>query len=160
MRINLLSRTVVVALFVVLSSVAVAAQVTRGEGKVTLKQADGKEAPVADAVVEFFRTDISGKFQTKSDKSGNYVHAGLPFGGTFIIAASGWLAGTRRRHRRLDLFERQPRAVARAEREIVSWLLVNSDAGDKFGARAGGAGGDDKRSAEGQPSVDVVAALV
>lgn len=64
------------------------AQVVPASGKVTLKQADGTVAPVQGAVVEIYRTDISGKYTTKTDKSGNYIYAGIPFGGTYTIIVS------------------------------------------------------------------------
>ncbi len=64
------------------------AQVVPASGKVTLKQADGTAAPVQGAVVEIYRTDISGKYTTKTDKSGNYIYAGIPFGGTYTIIVS------------------------------------------------------------------------
>ncbi|MGH9916385.1 MAG: tetratricopeptide repeat protein, partial [Pyrinomonadaceae bacterium] len=54
----------------------------------TLKQADGTTALVKDAVVIFYRTDITGRYQTKTDKSGRYVYAGLPFTGVFTIVVS------------------------------------------------------------------------
>ncbi|MDQ3652878.1 MAG: tetratricopeptide repeat protein [Acidobacteriota bacterium] len=150
MRINLLSRTVAAALFVVLSTVAVTAQVTRGEGKVTLKQADGKEAPVADAVVEFFRTDISGKFQTKSDKSGNYVHAGLPFGGTFIIAASApgarpeFITGVRVNQQPANNFALSPGDGTRLTLEQIKASMAAPGAGQP--AAAGGGGRESKEA--------------
>ncbi|MGH9914036.1 MAG: hypothetical protein ACRD63_01965, partial [Pyrinomonadaceae bacterium] len=61
------------------------AQVVTGSGTVTLKQADDTTALVKDAVVIFYRTDITGRYQTKTDKSGRYVYAGLPFTGVFTI---------------------------------------------------------------------------
>ncbi len=151
MRINLLSRTVAAALFVVLSTVAVTAQVTRGEGKVTLKQADGKEVPVADAVVEFFRTDISGKFQTKSDKSGNYVHAGLPFGGTFIIAASApgarpeFITGVRVNQQPANNFALSPGDGTRLTLEQIKASMAAPGAGQPA-AGGGGAGRESKEA--------------
>lgn len=151
MRINLLSRTVAIALFVVLSTVAVAAQVTRGEGKITLKQADGKEALVADAVVEFYRTDISGKFQTKSDKSGNYVHAGLPFGGTYIIAVSApgarpeFITGVKVNQQPANNFALSPGDGTRLTLEQIKASMAAPGAGKPA---AGGGGGGGRESKE------------
>lgn len=82
------SRIAAAALLLAAMSVAAAAQVVTATGKVTLKQADGTEAPVSGAVVDFFRTDIKQKFQTKTDKKGVYTHAGIPLVGTFTIAVS------------------------------------------------------------------------
>lgn len=69
-------------------SVTASAQVAQLNGKVTLKQADGTEVPVQNAVIDIYRTDISSKWQVKTDKRGSYLHAGLPFVGTFTIAVS------------------------------------------------------------------------
>lgn len=88
MRISFFSRVAAAALFVFLGAAAASAQVVQATGKVTLKQADGTETPVKDAVIDFFRTDIGGKFQAKTDKNGRYVHAGIPITGTFTIAVS------------------------------------------------------------------------
>ena len=77
------------AVLLLLSCAAIAsAQVVPASGKVTLKQADGTVVPVQGATVEIYRTDISGKYVTKTDKSGNYIYAGIPFGGTYTIIVS------------------------------------------------------------------------
>src|SRR6185295_19543389 len=57
-------------------------------GHVVLKQADGTSVPLAGAVIDVFRTDIGGKYGTKADKKGQFVFAGVPFTGDYIIAAS------------------------------------------------------------------------
>lgn len=88
MRINILSRVAAIALLCALCAVAASAQTAQGYGKVTIKQADGTVVPVQGATVTFYRTDIKGKYETKTDKSGNYVYAGLPFSGIFTIAVS------------------------------------------------------------------------
>ncbi len=75
-------RTVAAALALFALSAAASAQVTRVEGKVTLKQADGTVVPVPGAQVDIFRTDIKQQFQIKTDKKGVYTHAGIPFVGT------------------------------------------------------------------------------
>ncbi len=88
MRINLLTRIAAIALFSALCAVAACAQTTQASGKVTIKQADGTVVPVKDAVVTFYRTDIKGKYDTKTDKGGRYVYAGLPYTGIYTIAVS------------------------------------------------------------------------
>lgn len=88
MRIKLFFRTAAVALFFALASVAVSAQTVTITGKVMLKQADGTEVPVEGAVIDVYRTDISQKFQVKTNKKGEYTHAGIPFTGTYTIAVS------------------------------------------------------------------------
>jgi tetratricopeptide (TPR) repeat protein len=57
-------------------------------GHVIIKQADGQSVPVADAVIDVYRTDLSGKYNTKTNKKGEFVFAGLPYVGTYIIAGS------------------------------------------------------------------------
>ena len=44
--------------------------------------------PAAGAQIDVFRTDVGGKYETKADKKGQFVFAGLPFVGTYVIAAS------------------------------------------------------------------------
>ena len=57
-------------------------------GHVIIKQADGQSVPAADAVIDVYRTDLSGKYNTKTNKKGEFVFAGLPYVGTYIIAGS------------------------------------------------------------------------
>jgi len=70
------------------ASLLVSAQNGQLRGRVTLKQADGTVVPAADAVVDVFRSDLPGDFNLKTNKKGEFVHAGLPFVGTYIIAVS------------------------------------------------------------------------
>ena len=88
MRSNLLLRTLFAALFVAASAVVASAQSTQVNGKVTLKQADGTVVPVVGALIDIYRTDIKAEFHTKTDKKGNYIHAGLPFVGTYTVIVS------------------------------------------------------------------------
>lgn len=88
MRSNPLLRTLCAALLLAASAVAASAQSTQVNGKVTLKQADGTVVPVAGALIDIYRTDIKGEYHTKSDKKGNYIHAGLPFVGTYTVVIS------------------------------------------------------------------------
>lgn len=64
------------------------AQTGQLRGHVILKQADGTTAKAVDAVVEVFRVDLPGKYPTKTNKNGEFVFAGLPYIGTYIIAVS------------------------------------------------------------------------
>jgi tetratricopeptide (TPR) repeat protein len=68
--------------------VTATAQQIAATGKVTLKQADGKEVPVVGAAVEIHRTDINQTLKTKTDKKGEYVYAGLDLVGTYTIIVS------------------------------------------------------------------------
>ena len=77
-----------VALFLT-SGLAVFAQTAPVRGKVFLKKADGTSVPVADAVIDIYRTDITGKpSPSKTNKKGEFVFAGLPLGGVYVIAVS------------------------------------------------------------------------
>lgn len=80
----------VIATFAVIFSAAVFASAQTGalRGHVIFKQADGTKVPAADAAIDVFRTDVSARYQTKTDKKGAFVFAGLPYIGTYIIAAS------------------------------------------------------------------------
>lgn len=61
------------------------AQVGRLEGSVV--KADTKE-PVVGAEVQIERTDIKGSYPVKTDKKGNFLHAGVPLTGTYTIIIS------------------------------------------------------------------------
>lgn len=149
MRINFFSRVVATALFFALGTIAASAQVSRAEGKVTLKQADGTEVPVKDAVVEIYRTDISGKFPTKTDKSGMYVHAGVPFGGTYTIAVSApgarpdFIAGVRVNQQPTNNFSLSPGDGSKLTLEQIKAAMASAPASGPRPA-AGGGGGESK----------------
>ena len=78
----------VAAAMLLLTNLAVAAQTGQLFGEVVMQQADGTTVPAAGATIDVYRTDISGKFQTKTDKKGKFIFAGLPFVGVYVIAAS------------------------------------------------------------------------
>jgi tetratricopeptide (TPR) repeat protein len=80
--------TFAAALVLLVSNLAVSAQTGQLYGEVTLKQADGTVVPIAGATIDVYRIDLPGHFPTKTDKKGKFVFAGLPFVGTYIIAAS------------------------------------------------------------------------
>jgi tetratricopeptide (TPR) repeat protein len=80
--------TITAALALLCGAIAASAQTAELRGHVILRQADGKSERVANAIIDVYRTDIAGKYNTKTDKKGNFVFAGLPFGGTYTIAVS------------------------------------------------------------------------
>jgi tetratricopeptide (TPR) repeat protein len=88
MRFKYSIAAVTAAVLLLISSAIASAQVGPLRGQVQLKQADGKLEPVPAAQIDVYRTDLPGKFQTKADKKGNFVFAGLPFVGRYIIAVS------------------------------------------------------------------------
>ena len=77
-----------VAILVASASITSFAQVGELRGQVFMQQADGQKVPLAEAQIDVFRTDIQGKYNTKTNKKGEYVFAGLPFVGTYIVVAS------------------------------------------------------------------------
>ena len=79
---------IIAAAVLVLSAMSASAQTGQLRGHVILRQADGTTVKAADAVIDVYRTDLSGVYHTKTDKKGEFVFAGLPFVGRYIIAAS------------------------------------------------------------------------
>jgi tetratricopeptide (TPR) repeat protein len=76
------------ALLLAATSAVATAQVAQVSGKVTLKQADGSVAPVSGAQVDIYRTDIKWEDHVKTNKKGEYMHAGVPFVGVYTIVVS------------------------------------------------------------------------
>lgn len=77
-----------VAILLTVASVPAFAQVGELRGHVWMQQADGQKVPLADAQIDVFRTDMKAEFHTKTNKKGEFVFAGLPFIGEYIVAAS------------------------------------------------------------------------
>jgi tetratricopeptide (TPR) repeat protein len=77
-----------VAVLITSVSITACAQVGELRGHVWMQQADGQKVPLADAQIDVFRTDMAAKYQTKTNKKGEFVFAGLPFIGTYAVAAS------------------------------------------------------------------------
>lgn len=73
-----------------LFSVALATFAQTGElrGHVLITQADGSTVPASEAGIDVYRTDLPGKYNTKTNKKGEFVFAGLPFVGTYLIAVN------------------------------------------------------------------------
>lgn len=81
--------TSILAVAVLVSSAIVAsAQTGQLRGTVQLVGADGNKAPVPGATIDVYRTDITGDFHTKTDKKGEWVFAGLPYVGVYVVATS------------------------------------------------------------------------
>src|SRR5690242_20864083 len=79
---------IAVAILVTSVSATAFAQVGELRGHVVMQQADGQKVPLADAQIDVFRTDMKSEYHTKTNKKGEFVFAGLPFIGTFTVAAS------------------------------------------------------------------------
>jgi hypothetical protein len=80
--------TFAVAAMLLLTNLAASAQSGQLFGEVLIQQADGTTVPAAGATIDVYRTDLPGKYNTKTDKKGKFIFAGLPYVGTYIIAAS------------------------------------------------------------------------
>src|SRR5215813_13137862 len=70
---------------IALASLTAMAQTGRLEGDVV--KADTKE-PIVGAEVQIERTDIKGSYPVKTDKKGHFLHAGVPYTGTYTILVS------------------------------------------------------------------------
>ena len=77
-----------IAILLAVASVPAFAQVGELRGKVMMKQADGQTVPLAGAQIDVFRTDMKAQYETKTNKNGEFVFAGLPFIGTYTVVAS------------------------------------------------------------------------
>lgn len=77
-----------VAVLLGFASISAVGQVGELRGTVMMAQADGQKVPLADAQIDVFRTDIKGEYKTKTNKKGEWVFAGIPFVGTYVVAVS------------------------------------------------------------------------
>jgi tetratricopeptide (TPR) repeat protein len=66
-------------------TVSAFAQVGRIEGDVLKK---GTTEPIVGAEVDIIRTDIKGNYPVKTDKKGHFLHAGVPYVGTYTVLIS------------------------------------------------------------------------
>ena len=119
MRRHLLNILIATSVFAC-AAVAVSAQTGALRGTVKLIAADGSSTPVAGATIDVYRTDISGEYHTKSDKKGEWVFAGLPFTGEYVVSVSAPGA--------------QPNAKSgvKAGREVPVDIVLNSGDGRKL----------------------------
>lgn len=85
MRTRNFFRTAAAALVLAAASAVAIAQTVTVTGKVTLKQADGSEVPVEGAKIDIYRTDIKQEFHLKTNKKGEYTHAGIPLVGIYTV---------------------------------------------------------------------------
>lgn len=85
MKIKSLLSVVLGGALMAMLSVSAFAQVGRLEGDVVKA---GTTEPVVGAEVQIVRTDIKGNYPVKTDKKGHFLHAGVPFVGTYTILIS------------------------------------------------------------------------
>jgi len=129
-RSYVLNSIVAVAVLMFASAIA-SAQVGQLRGSVKMVGADSKEAPVTNAVIDVWRTDISGEYHTKTDKKGEWIFAGLPYTGVYVVSVSAPGASP------------ASKAGVKAGREIPVDLVLVAGDGKKFTKEeaASGAGG-------------------
>lgn len=119
MRRHLLN-TLIAAAVVLSGAVAASAQTGALRGTVKLVAADGSSTPVNGATVDVYRVDISGEYHTKSDKKGEWVFAGLPFTGEYVVSVSAPGAAP------------TAKSGVKAGREIAVDIVLNSGDGKKL----------------------------
>jgi tetratricopeptide (TPR) repeat protein len=75
----------VAVLLTAASALSAFAQVGRMEGEVKKR---GTNEPIANAEVQIHRNDIKWSANLKTDKKGKFIHAGIQYGGTYVIIVS------------------------------------------------------------------------
>ena len=80
--------SIIASAVLLLAAVSASAQTGQLRGHVFIQQADGSKVPAAGAQVDVYRVDLPGKYPSKANKNGEFVYAGLPYVGTYIIAVS------------------------------------------------------------------------
>jgi tetratricopeptide (TPR) repeat protein len=80
--------SIIASAVLLLTAAGASAQTGQLRGHVFIQQADGTKVPAAGAQVDVYRTDLPGKYPSKANKSGEFVYAGLPYTGTYVIAVS------------------------------------------------------------------------
>jgi tetratricopeptide (TPR) repeat protein len=96
-----MKKAATLAALMTLLAVAASAQTTQIEGTVKLKAADGTTKPVANALVDVYRTDVAGHWNVKTDKAGHFIRLGIPIQGSFVFVVSApeatpnWMTGVK-----------------------------------------------------------------
>lgn len=80
-----IKHVLLVVAMMALASLTAMAQTGRLEGDVV--KAETKE-PIVGAEVQIERTDIKGSYPVKTDKKGHFLHAGVPYVGTYTLIVS------------------------------------------------------------------------
>jgi len=80
--------SIIASAVLLLAAVGASAQTGQLRGHVYIQQADGTKVPAAGAQVDVYRVDLPGKYPSKANKNGEFVYAGLPYVGTYVIAVS------------------------------------------------------------------------
>lgn len=137
------SYSIIASAVLLLAAVGASAQVGQLRGRVFIQQADGTKVPAAGAQVDVYRTDLPGKFPSKANKNGEFVYAGLPYIGTYVIAVSAPNAAP------------TVRGGVKVGRDIDFELVMTPGNGQRFTeeqAKAGGGGGSQTAASSGGES--------
>jgi len=118
-RFYVFNSIVAVAVLMFASAIA-SAQTGQLRGSVKMVGADGNASPVTNAVIDVWRTDIAGDYHTKTDKKGEWIFAGLPYTGVYVVSASAPGASP------------ASKAGVKAGREIPVDLVLSAGDGKKF----------------------------
>jgi tetratricopeptide (TPR) repeat protein len=111
MKIKHLMSALAACAMIALASLTASAQTGRLEGDVI--KADTKE-PLVGAEIQIERTDIKGSYPVKTDKKGHFLHAGVPYVGTYTIMVSApgcqpdFIQNVKGSHSEAIKFELQP----------------------------------------------------
>ena len=73
---------------VLLGAATASAQTGELRGHVVMVGADGTKTPASEAAIDVYRTDLPGKYNTKANKKGEFVFAGLPYVGDYLVVVS------------------------------------------------------------------------
>lgn len=139
--------------FIISTSLIASAQVGQLRGKVVLKQADGTKIPASEAAIDVFRVDVSGKYTTKTDKKGEFIFAGLPYVGTYIVAASlpgaepNWISNVKAGRETEYTIELTPGDGKRLSQEEIKTLSMQNRSGASGSAEAKPPSAEDKAKA-------------
>jgi len=120
MRRSYVLNTMVAVAVLIFASAIASAQTGQLRGSVKVVGADGNATPVTNAVIDVWRTDIAGDYHTKTDKKGEWIFAGLPYTGVYVVSASAPGASP------------ASRAGVKAGREIPVDLVLSAGDGKKF----------------------------
>ena len=88
MRRSYVLNSIVAVTTLLFASAIASAQTGQLRGSVKLVGADGNASPVTNAVIDVWRTDIGGDYHTKTDKKGEWIFAGLPYTGFYVVSVS------------------------------------------------------------------------
>ncbi|MCI0664682.1 MAG: carboxypeptidase regulatory-like domain-containing protein [Acidobacteria bacterium] len=146
MKIENLLQAFAGCLLLLLAITTASAQVGRIEGEV-LKAGTKEPVPNVEVVIE--RTDIKGSYKPSIDKKGHFLHAGVPYVGTYVILVSApgfaptYLSGIRPTGEVLKI-EMTPGDG----RKLTMDDVKKDQASAPAGRGGGGGGGQPKMSAE------------